>query len=354
MSKKKESVFKQFADRSKVVLAVAAVAAIATLLWAVQTTSHAKAKMATLTSGSHSLAKAPNLVLPYVYKRIANPAQTVVTDQKGTWVATFTDKAYTVRLVGDERVFAEPDTTKATVTSNTWVRVLPRPFTGSVDEPWLNTELADTSPDILAAAMQYIAKAPVITSNGIQIAGDASYGPLTPGQTDGVRAAGSDFNDYLGIDWRYGAKVDHPEPAQTKSLDCSGYMRMVWGYRAGLPLAPTVSGTAQKGTSDALSRRAAQLQDSAPGIVLIDDSHVQVTDFSKLAIGDIVFFDANAADGTKIDHVGMYLGVDSEGHNRFISSRKTADGPTMGDVGGKSILDGSGHYATALRAARRF
>jgi len=49
----------------------------------------------------------------------------------------------------------------------------------------------------------------------------------------------------------------------------------------------------------------------------------------------------------------MYLGVDSGGHHRFVSSRKTANGPTLGDLGGKSLLDGTGHYAVSFRAARR-
>jgi cell wall-associated NlpC family hydrolase len=58
-----------------------------------------------------------------------------------------------------------------------------------------------------------------------------------------------------------------------------------------------------------------------------------VEDFSRIGIGDLVFFDADSKDGSQIDHVGMYLGRDSEDHHRFISSRKRADGPTMGDLG---------------------
>lgn len=49
-----------------------------------------------------------------------------------------------------------------------------------------------------------------------------------------------------------------------------------------------------------------------------------------------------------IDHVGMYLGLDRDDfrrgiprHHRFISSRKSTNGPTFGDKGGRpSILDG--------------
>ena len=70
-------------------------------------------------------------------------------------------------------------------------------------------------------------------------------------------------------------------------------------------------------------------------------------------VGDLVFFDASTDDGAAIDHVGIYLGVDSAGHRRFISSRKKANGPTMGDVGGASIIDGGGYWAAAFRAVRR-
>jgi hypothetical protein len=85
----------------------------------------------------------------------------------------------------------------------------------------------------------------------------------------------------------------------------------------------------------------------------VPDAGAQVTDFGALDIGDLGFFDADAGDGPQLDHAGMYLGVDREGAPRFLSSRKTADGPTLGDAGGTSVLDGTGHYAKAFRAVRR-
>jgi hypothetical protein len=90
-----------------------------------------------------------------------------------------------------------------------------------------------------------------------------------------------------------------------------------------------------------------------PGLVLVPDAGTQVIDFGELAVGDLVFFDGSEDDGTRLDHVGIYLGGDRDGAHRFISSRKTPDGPTLGDAGGASVLDGSGHYATAFRAVRR-
>ena len=62
---------------------------------------------------------------------------------------------------------------------------------------------------------------------------------------------------------------------------------------------------------------------------------------------------AGVDDGTAIDHVGIFLGRDDVGNDRFISSRKTANGPTMGDLAGRSVLNGTGYYASAFRTARR-
>jgi hypothetical protein len=67
----------------------------------------------------------------------------------------------------------------------------------------------------------------------------------------------------------------------------------------------------------------------------------------------LVFFDAAADDGKQIDHVGIYLGRDAGGNHRFVSSRKSINGPTLGDYNGRSILNGTGLYAKAFRAARR-
>src|SRR5215216_4612419 len=140
-------------------------------------------------------------------------------------------------------------------------------------------------------------------------------------------------------------RTDRPEPAQAKSLDCSGYMRMVWGYRGGLPLTLAPDGRG-------IPRRTFEILDAAPGVVVIADTGVREMKFSRLAPGDLVFFDADPEDGPRIDHVGMYLGIDTAGRRRFISSRKTHNGPTFGDTGGASRLDGRGLYARTFRAAR--
>lgn len=282
----------------------------------------------------------------YTFKRATGPARTLAYDAAGKLVATFTDGARTVAIVGPSRTFAEPANTAATVTTTTWVRLLRAPFSGTVDSAWLTDRRADGSPDLLALAFQYGVGAPARTDgSGLQIAGDASYGPIQP---DGTRAEGSDFNDYLGLTWTYGdGTTDRPEAAQLGSLDCSGFVRMVFGYRAGLPLTPSPDGGAS------LPRRSFQMEASAPGVLVIANGGGVPASRSKLQAGDLVFFDASTNDGTAIDHVGIYLGRDSAGNDRFLSSRKTADGPTMGDLGGKSILNGSGLYALAFRSARR-
>ncbi|SNR59373.1 NlpC/P60 family protein [Blastococcus mobilis] len=275
-------------------------------------------------------------------QRLASPDRVVVRDDLGP-VATFTVGSRTVGLRGPQRTFSE-STTTARVISTTWVRLLAQPFKGTVDYGWLAARIGDTSEDVLELARQYVTGAPERRdAAGLRIAGDASYGPL---QADGTRAEGSDFNDYLGMHWSYRTEVDQPETDQFGALDCSGYVRMVFGHRAGISMTLQPDGLA-------LPRRAVQMSDSAPGVVVIPDSGTRPTSLAALLPGDLIFFDASTDDGTLIDHVGIYLGIDSAGAPRFLSSRKSADGPTMGDIRGRSTLSGTGLYATAFRAARR-
>jgi hypothetical protein len=284
-----------------------------------------------------------------------HPDRTEVKDSTNHWLATFTAGAYTVTLAGPVRTFTE-STAAHPVRHGVWVRTLPAPFEGNVDSAWLKSALKANKkavPDVAAIAMQYIVGAPVIFENGIQVASDASYGPLI----NGKREEGSDFNDYLGIVWVYPEQVDKPEKRQLHCLDCSGFIRMVWGYRRHLPgnHYPTTVPLCLKPQKSphAIPRRAFEIYGAAPGVVIVPNKKVQVKDFSKIGVGDLVFFDADENDGTRIDHIGMYFGLDAGNHHRFISSRKGANGPTLGDYKGKSILDGTGLYARAFRAVRR-
>ena len=151
-------------------------------------------------------------------------------------MARFTDGATTVTSSGPRRRFSEPTAADA-VTHAVWVRTLPKPFTGAVDEAWLTAALQANAlrvPDVLAIAMQYVSGAAAVLDGPLQIAGDAEYGPLV----DGKREEGADFNDYLGVTWTYADAVDRPETRQFRCLDCSGFVRMVWGYRHSLPGQP--------------------------------------------------------------------------------------------------------------------
>jgi len=290
----------------------------------------------------------------YTCRRLPDPDRVEVRDGENRILATFTNGAYTVVLVGPRRKFAEGKT--VSVAHTKWVRTSPVPFAGEVDQEWLEQALAANEarvPDILDIAIQYIRGAPSIQEDDLQIAGEARYGP-GPAKD---REEGADFNDYLGLTWIYpGERDDRPERSQFRCLDCSGYMRMIWGYRHHLPGAGYEDRVPLCRTSradrSAMPRRAHQIYRSAPGVIIVPRRD-RVTDFSPLGIGDLVFFDADPKDGTQIDHLGMYLGRDADRRYRFISSRKTRNGPTLGDYGGPSLLDGTKLYAKSFYAVRR-
>jgi len=286
------------------------------------------------------------------FQAVDDPAGVEVRDAQGAWLATFTNGARTVRLRGATRTFSEP--TAESVTHATWVRTLIDPFDGTVDDEWLSRALdanRSSVPDILAISMQYIVGAPPILDGDLQIAGDASYGPPT-GKT---REEGSDFYDYLGIRWTDpDGKTHKPREDQLGCLDCSGFMRMTWGYRDNLSASRIpLSLTPLEGS---LPRRAVQICDHGPGVVVIANAGTRPRDLSALKVGDLVFFDADPNDGPAVDHVGMYLGRDARHQRRFISSRKSADGPTFGDFRHASTLDGDPEtdlYTRSFRAVRR-
>jgi len=296
----------------------------------------------------------------FFQQTLIKPNQLDVKDADNQWLATFTPGSYTVTMRGLQRTFSEqdPNGQVVSVTHTTWVRTLPKPFNGQVDAEWLAKVLAANEqqiPDILAIAMQYIKGAPaLIDQNGLQIAGDASYGP----EIDGKREERSDFNDYLGIPWQYEAEgLNQPDPNRFRCLDCSGFMRMVWGYRhsfSGSGYADTIPLSRQiRSDGSTIPRRSFQICEKAPGVMIVPNQRVQITDFSELRIGDLVFFNADSGDGSAIDHVGMFMGLDANRKHRFISSRKRINGPTMSDFGGKSLLEGTGLYAKAFQAVRR-
>lgn len=303
--------------------------------------AEASALLPTLSVEVVDPAEPPAPGVPFTYERTSDPPGWKVLDPAGAWLATLTDHAWTVTLTGPERTFADESSSHPVVT-RAWVRVLPAPFDGAVDpedEAWLRARLVDTSPDILALAMQYAAGAPPVVVDGLKIAGDARYGAKR----------GADFNDYLGIEWVYpNGEVDPPEAHELGSLDCSGFLRMIFGYRSGMPMVWDPDGGAS------IPRRTWMIFAHGPGVVILPNEGVRPTALEKLAAGDLLFWDAKTSDGPQLDHSGMYLGVDQGGNHRFISSRWSLEGPTLGDSPEEpSILDGDGVYSRRFRGARR-
>lgn len=255
--------------------------------------------------------------------------------------------------VDDLQVISGTWTSTPTVTHNTWVRVLDEAFDG-IWTPQLAEQIEewtlDTTPDVLAHAVRYITAVPAVTSPslGVQVAGQASYGPL---DTDGTRIEGADFHDYMGLDWEFpNGETRTADPDEAVSLDCSGFVRMVYGFNMGIPMVfeQDIDGTN-------LPRRTTDIGPSGPGVIVAQAVGTPPS-LAGIQIGDVPHFDATSDGETsgQVDHNGIYIGVDTLGNMRFVNSRKTPNGPTFGDLGGASVLNGSGTYTTRLRIIRRF
>jgi cell wall-associated NlpC family hydrolase len=303
--------------------------------------------------GAAGAGAAPGDPAALTYERLADPPGTTVRDGGGKIVAVFTDGARTVRLAGAPRTFAEPQFTRAKVVTDAWVRLAPQEWKAGAERetwflPWLTAARTDKAPDALAVSVEYLHGAPQRKNDkGVRYAGDAQFGPFSQTDPDG-RAENSDFFDYLGVRWDFpdGGR-SAPQTGRYGDLDCSGYIRMVYGYRLGYPVRS--ANTAGVG----LPRRAFAMAQFGPGAVVIANRKVAVRAYDRLQAGDLVFFDLDPADGDAIDHSGIYLGLDDAGHHRFLSSRSKANGPTFGDFGGAAILDGTGYFATKFRTVRR-
>jgi cell wall-associated NlpC family hydrolase len=285
------------------------------------------------------------------FDRLANPGRTVVRDQTGAVLATFTDGARTVALTGPKRTFAEPKFTDKTITTTTWVRLAPEPWAPGAEKAawftqWFDAARQDKGPDVFAVAMQYADGAPdVKNSDGLTISGDAIFGPVEPAGY--ARLEQSDFLDYLGISYTFpDAGRKNAKPDHWGALDCSGFVRTVYGYRLGYPLLGT------NNAGPGLPRRAWAIAENGPGVALIPNKQVRATAYDALQPGDLLFFEVEGT-ADELDHVGIYLGIDSSGHHRFMSSRERANGPTFGDLGGTSLIDDGGMYSKGWRAARR-
>ncbi|MFI2506743.1 hypothetical protein [Streptomyces sp. NPDC018972] len=243
------------------------------------------------------------------------------------------------------------------VTHGDWVRVLPRPFDGTWTEELdqvIRGWAGSTAPDVLAYAAMFLGGAPAVTAGagpaqGRQVLGEAGYGYLDP---QGYRYEGADFHEYMNIGWTFddGTRTG-PSSKQVGNLDCSGYTRMVYGYHMGVPLAAGEDTSRQR-----LPRKSRDMADHAPGVRIDRTDGTAPPAAALLQPGDLVLFNADSGDDQQtdtVDHVGIHLGVDAAGRRRFLSSRKTVNGPTMADLGGASLLDGTGTYAKTLHTVHR-
>ncbi|MFD6656928.1 hypothetical protein ACFWEB_17510 [Streptomyces parvus] len=296
------------------------------------------------------------------------------TAEPGTWLHSVTDTANPSGRVGfralastgstglprtihvdDLQVISGSWATTPTVAHNTWVRVLPEPFNGTwtpAVEAQIRAWATDTSPDVLAYATMYTTGAPSVTSpalSGAQVSGQANYGPL---DSAGTPIEGADFHDYMGLNWNFpNGESQTAGAGEAGCLDCSGLVRMVYGFHMGIPVVRNLNFDGVN-----LPRQTKDIGPSGPGVIVAQATGAAPA-LTGLQIGDVPHFDATSGGGEaegQLDHNGIYLGVDALGQHRFVNSRKTPHGPTFGDLGGASRLDGGGTYATTLRLIRRF
>lgn len=295
------------------------------------------------------------------WERLTGPDRSVLRDSKGQVLGTFTDGARTATLTGPSRTFAEPANTKSRVVTENWVRLMPQKWKAGAEtsawfKDWFKKYFGSEEDDLFAWAFQYVEGAPVKKdAQGIPYAGDAKFGPINPGGSIGndLRKEQSDFYDYLGIPYTFrNGTTMKPEAERYRSIDCSGFVRTVFGFRGRYPLAPTDT------SGDGLPRTANGIARSHEGVTVIPLQgpapwYTRPTAIDVLQPGDVVIFKLDARTHNRLDHIGIYLGNDTDGHKIFISSREEVDGPTIGDKGGTSRLDGNGYYANYFRTARR-
>ncbi|UQA55800.1 hypothetical protein [Polyangium aurulentum] len=284
-------------------------------------------------------------------------------------VASFTAGAYTVHMTGPSRTFTWGAPATVTVTSTSWVRTMATPFNPAMSKSsltsWLNAARAVNcaaptgTPDIIAIAYDYVEGTP----------GDAGYD------------SGADFNDYLGLSWLpLDGLLSLADPLEKGKLDCSGFMRLVWGHRTNFHYNLTASKIplSWHAFTNSLPRDSSEIYTAGPGKVIVpfrvapsggivsNGGAPTATELGLLQVGDLVFFDLSCdyslaspscvKDASAITHAGMFVGKDGAGRYRFISSRVSSDGPTIGNTSGWSVFDmnaSSTYFPKRFRAARR-
>lgn len=202
------------------------------------------------------------------WERLNDPARSVLRDAKGAVIATFTDGARAATLKGASRTFTEPANTSTKVITDDWVRLMPEPWTKGAQnqqwyKDWFKQYYGSEEDDIFAIAFQYVQGAPLKKdAAGVPYRGDAVFGPYKANGVD--RLEQNDFYDYLGIPYTFrNGTTMPPRKERYRALDCSGFMRMVWGYRARYPLMATDK------SGDGLPRSANGMARSKVGVDII-------------------------------------------------------------------------------------
>ncbi|MFJ4922346.1 C40 family peptidase [Streptomyces sp. NPDC088725] len=320
-----------------------------------------QAKLPAIQAVTDRPGKSTALAGEQTWERLQHPDRSVLRADNGDVLATFTDLARTATLTGPSRTFTEAANTKSRVVTENWVRLMPEPWKkGAEKEKWFKDWFKDAfgneEDDLFAMAFQYTDQAPVKQDDvGVKYAGDANFGPINPEGSEGndYRLEESDFYDYLGIPYTFrDGTTMQPQPLRARSMDCSGFIRTLFGYRARYPLMVTdKQGDGLPRTANGMAR-----SDLGADIISLTGSapkYSRPTSIDVLQPGDLVFFKLDNRTKERLDHVGMYMGNDTDGHKIFISSREEVNGPTIGDKGGTSRLDGNGYYASTLRSAKR-
>lgn len=291
------------------------------------------------------------LHLNYQFEQVGGPGRTVMRTGAGALVAELTHGSRTVLLTGPQRTFTEPAATKAKIVTTSWVHVADDLFEPDQlgDErfaKWLLARVGKPADDVLACACDYITDAPVRTRDGVRYAGDAEFGYINEEST----RDGADFYDYLGIPWTWpDGTTTRPAGQWRRALDCSGYLRLIYGYRMGMTLHRS-----NKRVDEGLPRTAYAIAERAPSTLIAEAEEPDEApkDLSRVTAGDVVFFALHAEDPGLITHCGIVLGRDGDGDLRFASSRSTINGPTFGDVAGDGIIN-AGFFGERLRKVIR-
>ncbi|WP_256104985.1 C40 family peptidase [Streptomyces sp. ODS05-4] len=295
------------------------------------------------------------------WSRLANPARSVLRGADGRVKAVLTDGARTATLTGPARTLTEATASAPKISTTDWVRLMPEEWKeGAEKEKWFQDWYAENKDskedDVFAASFQYTAGAPAKKDpQGVVYAGDANFGPLNTTGAEGgdLRLEQSDFYDFLGTPYPFrDGTVGQPEAMRAKAIDCSGFVRMVMGYRMRYPLM-----SSDKSSGDGLPRTANGMARSKRGVDVLPLKGIAAKDrptaIDQLQPGDLVFFKFDQRTGERLDHSGIVVGYDTQGHLVFISSREEINGPTIANIGGTSRLDGNGFYAKGLRSAKR-